>query len=329
MKQGSRHISKGKQKFTSSALAAVLGASMLMAGAAQVSASVTAPVIGKLLWSEEFNGTSLNTSRWNVVSGNGCESGNCGFGNGELEYYSPGNVSIVNVPFESATRALAIKAQRQSLNGSSFTSGKITSSGKVKIQYGMIEIRVSTPKVGTGLWPAIWMLGTGPGVWPRNGEIDIMEMGHGTEERALAKYPAIDNYSGSNVVTYQAGACVPGNLTCAASSAWQTKNWYIASTPLANRFVKYRLYWTDSQIRFTVIDNGVERNMYDNPLPVNSTNLAALQTPFYLLFNMAVGGNLTDATTPAQVTATLPGTMYVDYVRVYQLDGKGAVTLGK
>jgi hypothetical protein len=58
---------------------------------------------------------------------------------------------------------------------------------------------------------------------------------------------------------------------------------------------------------------------------VNST---ALQAPFYLLLNLAVGGNFTDAATPGQVTAPLPGTMYVDYVRVYQLDGKGSVKLG-
>lgn len=300
-------------------------AGIMIAGAAQVAASVTNPVIGKLLWSEEFNGTSLNTSLWTATNGNGCEINLCGFGNQELQYYSPNNVSIVSVPFESATRALALKAQRQTVGSNVFTSGKISSNGKVQVQYGMIEMRVSAPKVGTGLWPAAWMLGTSPQTWPRNGEIDIMEMGHSNAQRALANYPAIDNYSGSNVITYQTAACVPGNPSCAASTAWQTKNWYIASTPLVNRFVKYRLYWTDTQIRFTVIDNGVERNMYQNPITVNSPSL---QAPFYMLFNLAVGGNFTDAANPAQVTAPLPGTMYVDYVRVYQLDGKGTVKVG-
>jgi beta-glucanase (GH16 family) len=99
----------------------------------------------------------------------------------------------------------------------------------------------------------------------------------------------------------------------------------VPSQSFANRFVIYRFYWTESQMRFTVIDNGLEYDMYNSPLPVNST---ALQAPFYLLFNLAVGGNFTDAATPAQVTAPLPGTMYVDYVRVYQLDGKGSVKLG-
>ncbi len=65
--------------------------------------------------------------------------------------------------------------------------------------------------------------------------------------------------------------------------------------------------------------------MYKAPITINST---ALNQPFYLLLNMAVGGNFTPAATPAQVTAPLPATTYVDYVRVYELDGLGEVKLG-
>jgi beta-glucanase (GH16 family) len=297
----------------------------LLACGMHASASVTSPAIGQLLWSEEFNGPSLDTSRWTATDGNGCQINLCGYGNAELEYYSPNNVSIADVPFEPGTRALAIRAQNQTVGSNVFTSGKIDSHGKVQVQYGMIEIRMSTPNVATGLWPAGWMLGTSPQTWPRNGEIDIMEMGHKASARTAAGSPSANNFVGSNVITWQQAACVPGNESCAASTAWQTKNWYVPATSLANRFVTYRLYWTESEMRFTTIDNGVEHDMYDAPLPVNST---ALQAPFYLLLNLAVGGNFTDAATPGQVTAPLPGTMYVDYVRVYQLDGKGAVKLG-
>ncbi|MES2347322.1 MAG: glycoside hydrolase family 16 protein, partial [Pseudomonadota bacterium] len=311
-----------KPKIVLSAVAA----GILMAYGAQVSASVTSPVIGALLWSDEFNGTTLNTSVWTTYDGNGCQINLCGYGNQELEYYSPNNLSIVNVPFEGGTRALAIKAQNQTVGSNVFTSGKVDSRGKVQVQYGMVEMRIATPQLGVGLWPAAWMLGTSPQTWPRNGEIDIMEMGHKASVRAQASPPpGPNNFTGSNVITWQQAACVPGNESCAASTAWQTKNWYIPSVSLANRFVIYRMYWTDTQMRFTVVDNGVEHNMYNNPLPVNST---ALQAPFYLLLNLAVGGNFTDAAAPGQVTAPRPGTMYVDYVRVYQLDGKGKVTLG-
>lgn len=303
----------------------IVAASLLLSCSALASASVSNPVVGQLLWSEEFNEASLNTGIWTASDGNGCQINLCGYGNAELQYYSPNNVSIANVPFESGTRALAIRAQKQTVGSNLFTSGKIDSKGKVQVQYGMVEVRISTPAVGTGLWPAAWMLGVSPQTWPRNGEIDIMEMGHKASVRTAAGSPSANNFVGANVITYQQAACVPGNESCAASTAWQTKNWYAASNPLVNRFVVYRLYWTESEMRFTVEDNGVERNLYDAPLPVNST---ALQAPFYLLLNLAVGGNFTDAAAPNQVTAPLPGTMYVDYVRVYQLDGKGTVKLG-
>jgi beta-glucanase (GH16 family) len=302
-----------------------LTAALLLACSAQAGAGVTNPVIGQLLWSEEFNGSSLNTAVWTASDGNGCQINLCGYGNAELQYYSPNNLSIVNVPFESGTRALAIQARAQTVGSNVFTSGKIDTKGKVQVQYGMIEVRMATPNIATGLWPAAWMLGVSPQTWPRNGEIDIMEMGHKASSRAAAGNPSANNFVGSNVITWQQAACVPGNESCAASTAWQTKNWYVPTTSLANRFVTYRLYWDESQMRFTVVDNGVERNMYDAPLPVNSS---ALQAPFYLLLNLAVGGNFTDAANPSQVTAPLPGTMYVDYVRVYQMDGKGQVKLG-
>ena len=317
-----KHNEKSHSQWKPFRLAA---AGLLLACGAQASASVTNPAIGQLLWSEEFNGPSLDASRWTATDGNGCQINLCGYGNAELEYYSPNNVSIADVPFEPGTRALAIRAQNQTVGSNVFTSGKIDSRGKVQVQYGMIEIRMATPNIATGLWPAAWMLGTSPQTWPRNGEIDIMEMGHKAASRTAAGSPSANNFVGSNVITWQQAACVPGNESCAASTAWQTRNWYVPSVSLANRFVTYRLYWTESEMRFTTIDNGVERNMYDAPLPVNST---ALQAPFYLLLNLAVGGNFTDAASPGQVTAPLPGTMYVDYVRVYQLDGKGSVKLG-
>lgn len=302
---------------------ALCGVALLAAGAA-ASASVTSPVIGKLLWSEEFNGATLDGSLWTATTGNGCQIGLCGYGNQELQHYGPGNLAVVNVPFEPATRALAITARRETVGSNQFTSGKVDTAGKLQVKYGLIEVRMATPKVGVGLWPAAWMLGTSPQVWPRKGEIDIMEMGG----RQPAGLPAIspDQFVGANVITFNEAACVPGNESCAASTAWQTKNWVTPSRSLANRFVTYRLYWTDTQIRFSMLDNGREFDMYK--APISTVGSPALQAPFYLLLNMAVGGNFTPAATPAQVTAPLPATTYVDYVRVYELDGQGEVKLG-
>lgn len=297
---------------------------LLLAATTAASASVTSPVIGKLLWSDEFNGATLDGKVWATYDGNGCQIGLCGYGNQELQTYSPNNLSIVNVPFEPGTRALAITARRETVGSNQFTSGKVDTAGKVQVKYGMVEVRMATPKVGVGLWPAAWMLGTTLQPWPRKGEIDIMEMGG----RQPAGLPAVspDQFVGANVITWAEAACVPGNESCAASTAWQTKNWVTPTRSLANRFVLYRLYWTDTQIRFTLVDNGRELDMYK--APISTVGSPALQEPFYLLLNMAVGGNFTPAATPAQVTAPLPAVTYVDYVRVYELDGKGEVKLG-
>ena len=110
-------------------------------------------------------------------------------------------------------------------------------------------------------------------------------------------------------------------------TAWKTPSSYLANLSLANRFVIYRMYWTDTQIRFTIVDRGVEHDLYRAPISITA-EMTEFNAPFYFLFNLAVGGNFTDAATPAQVTAPLPGKMYIDYVRVYQLDGKGEVKLG-
>ena len=319
---------KNRFAFTlaSGAKVALLASAMTLTGA-QAMADVLNPVIGNLLYEENFN--TLDTTKWNVVDGDGCEIGLCGWGNQELEYYSPANVSVVNVPFEPATKALAIQVKRETKGTHSFTSGKIDSANKLQVKYGLIEFRMATPQVGTGLWPAGWMLGTSLETWPSKGELDIMEMGHSAAGMANAGLAGsdINSYTASNAIFYASAACSSGNPSCAASTAWQTKNAYVANTPLTNRFVTYRMYWTDKQIRFTVIDNGVEHDMYTNPIPITADS-AEFQAPFYFLFNLAVGGNFTDAATPGQVTAPLPGTMYIDYIRVYQLDGLGEVKTG-
>lgn len=295
--------------------------------AIHANADVLNPVIGPILFEENFN--TFDATRWNTIEGDGCAIGLCGWGNAELEYYRANNLTIESPPFEPATKALAITAKREAFNGKGFTSGKIDSANKIQVKYGLVEFRMSTPQVGIGLWPAGWMLGTSLAGWPSKGELDIMEMGHKAATMADAGYGGgdVNAYVGSNAIYYSTAACVPGNESCAASTAWKTKSSWLSNTPLTNRFVLYRMYWTDTQIRYTIVDNGVEHDMYNAPIPITAES-SEFNAPFYFLFNLAVGGNFTDAANDGQVTAPMPGKMYIDYVRVYQLDGKGEVKLG-
>ena len=119
----------------------------------------------KLVWSDEFNGTSLNTDYWTYEIGNG----SWGWGNNEQQYYtnSEENVSVSN-------GTLKITAKYESIGGKNYTSGRIKTSGKVEPGNGYVVARIKLPSVN-GIWPAFWMLGTNGQGWPMCGEIDIME----------------------------------------------------------------------------------------------------------------------------------------------------------
>lgn len=305
--------------------------SPLLVGAALTTAllSVHAQAqVGQLLWEDNFD--SLNTNHWNVITGNGCQLGPnlCGWGNQELQNYQADNVSIESVPGEPGNSALVFEARAENVDGSAFTSGKLDSQNAVAVQYGMIETRIRVPNLDTGLWPAFWLLGTSTASWPAKGEIDMMEMGHKQTEIDHF-YPGtnMNSFVGGNAIFYSDDACVEGNPTCAAMSAWQTDNAYVSATPMNDRFITYRLYWTQDSLRFTAVDNGVEYDMYDAPIGITEDS-EEFRAPFYLLMNMAVGGNFTDALQNSEVTAPLPAKMYVDYVRVYEYDGQGEVMLG-
>jgi beta-glucanase (GH16 family) len=118
----------------------------------------------QLVWSDEFDGSSLNTSNWTYETGGG------GWGNRELQYYTAGGNCTVSGGI------LTITAKKENLGGYAYTSTRIRTKGLREFKYGKIEARLAVPK-GQGLWPAFWMLGANfPNtLWPECGEIDIME----------------------------------------------------------------------------------------------------------------------------------------------------------
>lgn len=120
-----------------------------------------------LVWSDEFEGNSLDTSKWSYDIG----TGDWGWGNNELQYYTDrtDNVAV-------SDGVLKITAKQESYNGSSYTSGKIKTQDLHSFKYGKIEARIAAPN-GQGFWPAFWMLGSNYSTagWPYCGEIDIFE----------------------------------------------------------------------------------------------------------------------------------------------------------
>lgn len=285
--------------------------------------------MGDIIWQEEFN--SINPDVWQFDIGNG----NWGWGNGELEYYKKENASIQEVPGEAGNKALVITAKRETVGAQQFTSAKLKSQNKLAVKYGMVETRIMVPNLEGGFWPAFWMLGAGPGGWPRIGEIDIMEMGHNEAQRKKHLFtetaPAVNNYVAANFLWYEPLSCSNDNQSCAANATWEpgSAKPYVSETPMHNRWITYRMYWSSSAIRITAVDNGTEYDLFHAPFGIAADkSTACYQKPFYFLINLAIGGHFPNIMDPAGITANFPSEMWVDYIKVTQWNGEGEIITG-
>lgn len=232
-----------------------------------------------LTWSDEFEGSELNTSHWAY------ETGNSGWGNNELQYYtsSSNNLSVNN-------GILSITAREVAFQGSNYTSARIVSNNLVELQYGKIEARIKVPS-GQGIWPAFWMLGANYETvgWPQCGEIDVME--HVNNElltNATVHWDNLVNHA------YK-GSSVPFDPSI---------------------FHVYGVIWDDVQLIFTIDNHPYYRYRY-----ADYTNAESIfQKPFFFLLNVAVGGNWPGN---PDLTTQFPATMEVDYVRAYSNNSAG------
>ena len=123
----------------------------------------------QLVWSDEFDGESLDQDKWSYMIGDGSDYGIPGWGNNEGQYYLEQNASIRD-------SMLIITAKKELMGGKSYTSARIRTINKGDWKYCRIEFREKMP-VGKGMWPAIWMLSTDNvyGGWAASGELDIVE----------------------------------------------------------------------------------------------------------------------------------------------------------
>ncbi len=255
-----------------------------------------------IVWSDEFNGSSLNTSNWTYDIGTGPPYP--GWGNNEWEYYTSrtNNVYV-------ADGFLHIHAQQDSnylSSGYNYTSGRIKSTGLFSHQYGRFEWRAQLPAgPGAGFWPGLWMLPQNSpyGNWPNEGEIDVVE-----------SRGNIPNQEGGTI--HYAGAN--------GQDVYSTQSYTFPSGDSVTNFHTYDLDWTSNKISWSVDGHiyetqtnwwsniGTSTNRYSYPAPFNE--------PFYIIMNMAIGGNYFNGQpiTTNSVNANMPGELLVDYFRVYE-----------
>jgi beta-glucanase (GH16 family) len=238
-----------------------------------------------LVWSDEFDASTLNTSDWTFEIGTGTN----GWGNNELQYYTDRNLYLKD-------GMLVIRAEEESFGGRSYTSSRIKTQRKKNFQYGRIDIRARMPE-GQGVWPALWMLGENINQvdWPYCGELDVMEMvggGNGKDNRTVGT--AHWNVGGLD----------------ASYSPKSFGNEKILPENLSASFHVYSIVWTSYRITWYVDDVQYHVMAIDN-----SASLSAFQKQFFMIFNVAVGGKWPGS--PDSFTV-FPQRMVVDYIRVFQ-----------
>ena len=272
----------------------------LSSGAAYISSGDWASYPDKpgynLAWSDEFIEPAINTNYWNLeVNGNGG-------GNNEWQYYTDRTTGPnANAYIENGK--LVIAARCETYGGKSYTSARLNSLQKIAVKYGMIEARIKAPSNAQGVWdagtwPAFWMMGTRSAYWPFCGEIDIFEM-NGKRPTNLVGGVFWDDYlpPASKASNYSKFYAVP----------WTANSDYHIYSIIWDA---QRIYWyVDGVLRFDFDHQGLA----NWPIPAQCQQ--TFMNPFYMIFNMAVGGKWDQVGVPNP--ANYPQFMYVDWVRVW------------
>ena len=244
----------------------------------------------KLVWSDEFDGSALDTSKWQF------EINGKGGGNGEMQYYTdrPANLSV-------AGGHMTITAAKEAYQGpdgkKEYTSARIISKGKGDWKYGRFEARIKMPK-GKGLWPAFWMMPSDStyGGWAKSGEIDIAEV--------IGDKP--------NIVhgTLHYGDSWPKNIHTG-------DKFTLPSGDFSDDFHVFAIEWKEGSITWSI--DGKPYQTQTKWSSVAAPFPAPFNQRFYYIFNVAVGGNWPG---PPNAGTVFPQKMEVDYVRAYEPVGK-------
>jgi beta-glucanase (GH16 family) len=228
----------------------------------------------KLVWADEFNYKGLPDS-----SKWSFAIGGHGWGNNELQYYT--EKDTLNAKVENGV--LKIIARKQKKENREYTSARLITKNKADFKYGRIEARAKLP-ASVGTWPAIWMMGYNIDQvhWPACGEIDIMEH----RGKDLNKIFGTLHYPGHSGGNANGGSVIISNVT--------------------TEFHIYAVEWDATELKFFVDGQLYHTVANNDSIPFNHN--------FYILLNLAIGGNFTGKVDPSFTIDT----MEIDYIRVFR-----------
>ncbi|MCL4507219.1 MAG: glycoside hydrolase family 16 protein [Chloroflexi bacterium] len=265
-----------------------------------------------LTFSDEFNGTSLDRSKWQTKyaydSGHGDRSNN-----DEQEWYVDDAQTVGSGILTITTKqgCLAInRAENYAPYDCAlypYTSGLISSQYSFAQKYGYFEARMKIP-AGQGFWPAFWLLPqpsplplTSP--WPDASvfwppEVDIME----NKGNATSTVYMTNLYSGDYPF--------PGSITNTwAFGGINTSNTQGDAIDYSQGFHSFGVDWEPDQLVWYI--DGTARYTTTQYIPPGSFSPGKM----YVLANLAVGGSFPGN---ADGTTVFPNTLQIDYIRVYQ-----------
>ncbi|WP_293049538.1 family 16 glycosylhydrolase [Paludibacter sp.] len=256
----------------------VLGTAALSTKDVVIAADDPAYVPHKLIWSDEFDGTTLNTSNW--VNETNIDVNN------EWQKYTNGD----NLTIKDGILTITAKKVGTGQKKGDYTSGRINSNGLRTFLYGRMEIRAKLP-AGRGTWPATWMLGANIATagWPACGELDIME------------------HVGYNPLW------VKGSIHTPSSYGNTVNNADYKLTDCESAFHTYGMTWTPSKIEYYIDDPDHPYYTY-SPAVKNASNWP-FNKPCFFILNLAIGGDWGGA--QGVDDSIFPCSMQIDYVRVY------------
>jgi beta-glucanase (GH16 family) len=309
------------------------------------------------VWQDEFNGPSVDATKWVVAQfcGGYNNEVQCYTDRPENIHVGNGYLTITawrQLPEEDDDdRALRCDGTDISMAANevgtvncpasdpakpdyTYSSARIHTNtpGSLGWTYGRIEIRATMP-YGQGTWPAFWMLPLPPtGPWPRSGEIDILETvnldvfipgNFGPTDSVQSNVhfcsddPSHQDLNASASAQTVCQTC--GSLYKKASQplSLQLGN-FVGTTPdLTRTFHTYAMEWTDVKMRFFVDDQFLGEVVHGPDCQSN----APFQHPFYLIINLAIGGDFPGPPNPATWALFHRALLSLDWVRVYACVG--------
>lgn len=237
-------------------------------------------------WADEFDGDSVDESKWNFEVNAG------GGGNNELQYYTRNNTVVKD-------SILSIVAKKESYGNRNYTSSRITTYLKGDFMYGRFQFRAKNP-VGRGTWPALWLMPTlsSYGSWPRSGEIDVMEyVGYNPDY----VYHTIH----TEKFNHKAGTQIGGSKRLPDSNS---------------EFHIYDLIWAPGELTWFIDGEETFRVRYQAALNKDVPYYKAFpfDQKFFIILNLAIGGDWGGV--QGVDDSIFPAVFEIDYVRYYKRD---------